>query len=511
MKKCSRRLAAPIAAAVVLLASAAAAAETVKLKLIRLEPVSPAGAFSSADYIYRVARPQQFIFQPGAKQKTIGVLESQGLPVVGGPQFKESPDGFSKVVTKQPERYQAEHPLRAVAKLGSGKYGFVLDCKDAKSKQYCRLLFDLNHNGDLTDDKVIEGKPMEGRFPDGYAVYQFPRVDLTIDVDGAKVDYSFFFTTYSGALFGGAYSSGESEDSGTRSAAYVMAGLQAAAYREGQLQMGGKAKRIVLLDFNSNGRFDDQVQPPQGGNMRTPFAYGDVLLVDPQPAGRGPVFSTTDLMGSQVAKLIQVDGDLFDLKVSPSGDRLTVTPSSVPIGHVKLPCEGLSATVYGELGLLKIGGQSDKPVALPAGQWKLLSYTIDQTESWKAQQKETQSSPEENSLLKTFAGALIGSASSGSASRTTRITASGSGDGKVMTVRGGQTVPLPFGPPYRPVVKASAALRGGQPARLSLSLVGAGGEDCTQLMVDGKRPAEPQFTISTPDGEEVASGKFEWG
>jgi hypothetical protein len=46
---------------------------------------------------------------------------------------------------------------------------------------------------------------------------------------------------------------------------------------------------------------------------------------------------------------------------------------------------------------------------------------------------------------------------------------------------------------------------------LALSLVGADGEVCSDLRVNGGRPGKPEFTISTPDGEEVASGSFEYG
>ena len=48
---------------------------------------------------------------------------------------------------------------------------------------YTRLYFDINHNGDLTDDQVIESKSDRG-MPVGYAAAVFPTVNLTIDVEG---------------------------------------------------------------------------------------------------------------------------------------------------------------------------------------------------------------------------------------------------------------------------------------------------------------------------------------
>jgi len=51
----------------------------------------------------------------------------------------------------------------------------------------------------------------------------------------------------------------------------------------------------------------------------------------------------------------------------------------------------------------------------------------------------------------------------------------------------------------------------GSQASLGLSLVGVGGEVCSNLMVDGGRPAKPAFTIADPDGKVVQSGNFEYG
>ena len=64
----------------------------------------------------------------------------------------------------------------------------------SKAPRYNRLYFDLNHNGDLTDDKPIEAETTPGGvvMPADYSPLQFPCVDLTIDVDGTKLDYVFF-------------------------------------------------------------------------------------------------------------------------------------------------------------------------------------------------------------------------------------------------------------------------------------------------------------------------------
>jgi hypothetical protein len=84
-------------------------------------------------------------------------------------------------------------------------------------------------------------------------------------------------------------------------------------------------------------------------------------------------------------------------------------------------------------------------------------------------------------------------------------------DSKVMTVRKDETIALPFGPPFKTLVKPSRSAEAGKTVSLRLSLVGSGGEQCSSLTVDGSRPGQPEFTIATADGEEVESGKFKWG
>ncbi len=70
---------------------------------------------------------------------------------------------------------------------------------------------------------------------------------------------------------------------------------------------------------------------------------------------------------------------------------------------------------------------------------------------------------------------------------------------------------MPFGPPYKPVVTVASGAPGQRQVSLGLSVVGAAGEVCNNMMVDGKRPDKPEFTITTADGKEVEKGKFEYG
>ena len=70
---------------------------------------------------------------------------------------------------------------------------------------------------------------------------------------------------------------------------------------------------------------------------------------------------------------------------------------------------------------------------------------------------------------------------------------------------------MPFGPPYKPVVKRLGFDGREEGRALALSLVGSAGEVCTNLMVDGGRPAKPEFTITDAEGKVVQQGNFEYG
>ena len=163
-------------------------AQHCKLELVRLEPLRPGGQMSPLDWRCRSASPQNVFWHSGKDGSWKAIDES----------VEKS---FQEAVKKEPQKYLAHDPIRGVVKLGSKKYGFVLDHKNEKSQQYDRLYFDLNGDGDLTGAKPIDAArpplPRGRAAPVGiYTNAEFPRVDLSLDVDGKKLDYSFFFRAY---------------------------------------------------------------------------------------------------------------------------------------------------------------------------------------------------------------------------------------------------------------------------------------------------------------------------
>jgi hypothetical protein len=493
-----RRLAALALAVSGLCLPAGLHAETFPLKLKTLED-SPSGfAMPGGDYLFRMTSSQHFWMQSDVE-----------MPRTDGP-------AFSAVIKKEPPKYACEYPFRCVAKLGSDNYGFVLDATQNVSKGYDRLYFDRNHNGDLTDDQVIKARSVPFAFFSS-SQREFPRINLTINVDGKKLDYAFFLSVYASM----------EERPGRKPWIYASARLNPAVYRDGEVTINGKRRRIVLLDYNSNGRFDDKfdtrkdIETP---NRQVYIQTGDMLLIDPDTKNMSSFgYGVTDRPERQhVSRLVNIDDRFYELMVSPTGETMTLTASSLPIAQVASTNERYVAVVYGDKGLVKISGGKAKPAVLPVGDWKLLSYRIDLTGlatqplSKPAPKKETPASrpAAKPSLASRFGRLLFGSDDSDDESRWrpqfTFVSAEGTRDCPTVSVREGKTALLRFGPPFKPVVRA-AGRREEREVRLEMSLVGCAGEICTDMWVNGDRPAAPRFEIATKKGDIVARGKFEFG
>jgi hypothetical protein len=426
---------------------------------------------------------------------------------------------FSEVVKKEPAEYASDHPFRGVARFGDQEFGFVLDsapsekpsdASDTKKKEkkpavtqterYTRLFFDVNHNGDLTDDPVVKAEVPQGiRFPPQYASFAFPRVDITLDINGKSVPYAFTFSVYCNS-----YSSGNTQFQ------YASATLSAAAYRSGTITLDGKQRQVVVIDFNSNGRFDDRMKVDPNVRLSDGTVYpstGDMVYVD-FSSERGSSYGydpTANDAQQYLSPWLMVEGEYYDLEITPGGDELTLRPSAVETGYVTNPNKGYRAVVYNDEGFLKIMGDDSGKCPLPVGEWRLASYTIDRT-GWAEEEEPEQDSP---SLLESLSQLLTRPPPTTSTRQTTMVSARAKTDYAAVKVKAGETTALPFGPPYKPLV--SASMRGSNQASLGMSLVGAGGEVCSNLVVDGRRPPDPRFTITTPDGKEIEQGKFEYG
>ncbi len=222
------------AAVAFLVAVAVARAETWTLELKQRESKNPESYDSQESYMYWATSGQRFFVQMTPPGSRIRIPENEAQTA-----------DFKRIVKKEP-KYECDRPFRGVVKLGSQEYAFALDVAPPKSEAndekpkkkekegvkketdqpkadaaagkpeknrgkaassakknpyaYNRLYFDFNHNGDLTDDKVVEAKAEQLAYTlaaaQSYSRIQFPRVDVTIDAGGTPLKYSFFLSGY---------------------------------------------------------------------------------------------------------------------------------------------------------------------------------------------------------------------------------------------------------------------------------------------------------------------------
>lgn len=490
-----------------LLAVSEAGAETFPLETKTL-PAVRTPSDSPAMQRARVTSRQYFFQQIGSRRLVMPTNPSENKP------------DFAEVVKKEPE-YVAKQPLRGVASLGSQHFGFVLDTAapppeeagkekaeeeekesstgvldvlgealgatppkktEVKVDALTRLYFDRNHNGDLTDDKVIEATTSTGNATRSQSI--FPPVEVTVEADGEQYPYA--FTIQTSAYAGTGYS-------------YARAYLRPACYREGDVELNGKKMHAVLVDYNANGRFDDPTVVD--GTRRSSSGalyptYGDSLYLESATASEEQKETPTTLARYFLGKVLCLEGKLFSMKIGPGGKALDLTPSTLPTGQVATALQGLQATFYGDLGVVEVSCDASGQATLPAGEWNLIAYTVTPPKPPEPPAEEGKEG--EESAAKKPTG-------------RTMLTARATTDVKPVQVAEGKTTDLKFGPPFEPRVTARANPRDKASLSLSLTLIGSGGEACAGLYVDGKRPDAPEFTISTKDGEEVAAGKFKYG
>ena len=199
-------------------------------------------------------------------------------------------------------------------------------------------------------------------------------------MDGKKLDYSFFF---------------DAQCWGSGASTYVSASLSLAVYRQGTIVLDGKKRKIIVLDNNSNGRFDDVISMPKnisGADNELVANYGDALLIEstsPQGPQSGRLWAPPGEAIAYLAGLTVVNGKYYHFKVSPLGDELTWSPSTIARGQVTSPHAPCQVELIGDLGQISLNLEKSKPATVPAGQWRVLSYNIHVPKAAKEEPKET--------------------------------------------------------------------------------------------------------------------------
>ncbi len=486
-----------VAAVLGLAAAGPLRAEPIEIELEMVMQSAPGQIAVGERTLHRPPRPQDF----------------HHMHFSGGGRLELAGERFAAAVQSEPS-YRAEHPLRQVAQLAGQDFAFVLDKKEEDSELYEVLYFDRNGRGDLAHEEPIE-VATDGRRVSGESwTLRFPPIDLELSSGGICYPYRVVIEATCSPR---QVTTGVGQVQTIRQIRVSLAG---AAHREGMALVGGVPRRFILLDQMSTGRFDRfpvrlLYRIPASPGM--PAEEGETLqavnwlLVDPEPSDVYASQEVTAAPGQHLlSSLLQWDGEFYDVAVTPGGERLTLTPSARPTGQLRGAGADVTAVFFGEPGAVTVEGGPDRPMVLPEGEWRLLSYTIDLT-GREQREAEVPTAAEEGSLLPRLAQPQATVASPPNRPPQRTVLHAAARGGAAVNVVAGEVVESPLGPPFRPVIQVTPDTRREGTVNLGVVFLGAYGEWITHLLVAGTPPAHPTFQVLDPNDEVVASGQFEYG
>ncbi len=451
-----------------------------KLKLVRIEPLLP-GKPCPDDELFVRGVSAQFV-----GKKVLGNLHDEEWKEAER-KSKEMEKGFRAIVRKEPNQYQAEYPLRAVITLADRKYAFILDKQSKQSQGYDRCYFDLNGNGDLTDDIPIDVpkayKTAEShRSRNGFVttVYQFPRVELTLHSEGTEWNYPLFLSSIT-----------TTRDKDLS----VGATFFPAAYRQGEILLRGSKHTLVLIDWSTTGRFDVPVSFASNGKGVHEFLdqIGTEFLVDPKHLANPSITQHRQFLG----KMNALGGRFYNIKVTPGGDELTCTPVEVPMGRITVPQPPCNVWLINDDGFIALDLRDSAPVDVPVGKWRLLAYTL-----WRGAK-----TGQASATSKAGGKAACPKGSVSELPKSIWVYTDRVLDCEPITVVANQTTTMKIGPPYAPTLTVE---RKGKVATLGVQVRGIGQEKI-HPWVTGITQSKPKIRITDPQGNLVEQGSLEYG
>ena len=376
----------------------------------------------------------------------------------------EAPAGNWKLPT-----FVGAQPVYGLVRWGDREHLAILDRKNASDPFYSRLYFDANANRDLTDDRVIDGVAQSS---DGdFRAVDFKTIDTEIVLDGKTLPYA--FKPY--AYYSGPQPMNLKAGPGRANLSFY---FQIPCAYTGEVDLGGHLYQFAVSDNNGNGRFNDTFTVPKDVRSDGPvYAQGDSFYVVSRK-------SLDYYDGQPLGKRLFLAGKLYDVAISTTEGKMTLTPVEGNLSTLAVPDEIQRLEMYTDAGdsiMAYMPGQ----LGLPAGQYRLASYQVVRNDG-KGQW---------------------------------RLSASATSNTPPVEVKADASTKLGVGEPFQPIVKASD----GAQVRLSFTVNGIAKEQVTDIRLvsgtsaietsrkDHARPKEPTYRILKDDGEVVTQGSFEYG
>jgi hypothetical protein len=228
--------------------------------------------------------------------------------------------------------------------------------------------------------------------------------------------------------------------------------LQSGGFYSGTVDLGGKKRRIELIDGNVNGAFNDL-----GAN---PDDCDQVAIEGAAPQSLG--------------RLLEVDGQFYRLEVARDGAFIKVGKAeNVVLGEVRVPetlSEFIAVGENGQFTRKPVKGQ----LTLPAGSYRINQYLVNRKDERGA---------------------------------SWQLTGAGFDSSANFEVAAGKPAALEVGEPVRAVMQSSES---GSEVSFSLRFQGAHNESVA-ITRNSEQPRPPRLTLTSLDGSYRYTNSFEFG
>jgi hypothetical protein len=308
-----------------------------------------------------------------------------------------------------------------------------------KSGLYDRVYMDSNGNGRL-DDKTLTGTSHS----DQYSAY-FEPVRVVFKGEDGPITYHLVLRFMQ-------YEAGQ---------ANLLA--SSGGYYAGKVDIGGKKRRVELIDGNVNGTFNDRAAD---------MSDSDCVTVEGDKVGQ-----------RYLGKLLEVDGQFYQIEVARDGAFVKLQKAeNVVLGQVRVPETISEFVAFGENGHF-VRKPTKGAFTMPVGKYRIQEWQIDRKDDKGA---------------------------------AWQLSAYNFNDSARFEVADAKPVSLEVGEPMRAVMEApEPSSRSGardltKQVSFSLRFEGHYGETL-QIMKGNQRPRGPQLTLTSLDGAYRYTNTFEFG
>ncbi|MHC4204200.1 MAG: hypothetical protein ACYSTT_06085 [Planctomycetota bacterium] len=261
--------------------------------------------------------------------------EREAYRIIGGRSSSQTvtsdkPDGVNLPEFKTNQQFFAEWPTPMVK---SGKLWIILD-RTSEQGNWDRLFIDSNGNGHLDDEDAVKAYQTTE-----YYTY-FGPVKVVFEGEDGPISYHLNFRFYN------------RNEPNRR--LYIYQG----GWYEGEITVAGQKKNCMLVDYNTNGTFNDKSL--QSGDA-------DRIRIG-KKGGEDSRF---------VGNYIEVDDVLFQLEVARDGAFIKLAKAEdVTFGNIKLPEAITEFSAGGENGLFTRETKNGS-ARLPVGKYRVDHWEID--------------------------------------------------------------------------------------------------------------------------------------